>query len=185
MTVTIDPDYATALDVDSWLPTIGEVRAIRFTGADHVREAASLRFNLATESALVINGVTSTTSYVLTTALPPPTQTSVLQAYSTPTVKDSLPPSVFPTDVASSGDIWNELGSLKALFQEGGVQRRRPRRYGVGARSQHCPAHDVLQRLAVGGRRRTVRCRVRARGESPRHSDPGRIRGDSSVRARA
>jgi len=53
MTVRVAAPYASAPDTSGWLPAAGRLRAVHFTGADRHALAGSLRYNLATGTAVV------------------------------------------------------------------------------------------------------------------------------------
>jgi hypothetical protein len=52
-TVTIDAPYASASDIDAWVPSVGTLRSITFTGANGHAHEEQFRYNLATGAGVV------------------------------------------------------------------------------------------------------------------------------------
>lgn len=104
--VTIDAPYAAAPDIDAWVPTVGTLRSITFTGPDAHSHEEAFRYNLATGSGVVADRLAAGDRY---------TVQAVAQPGGVP--RDAAPdgtPTLDPTQdafVASRANQWSAKAS--------------------------------------------------------------------------
>jgi hypothetical protein len=128
-----------------WLPTVGDLESVTFTGADADTERGDFYYNAHTGTAAVVGGVHSGTAYELTAVVPSQPSDAQLAAVR-PGSADVPQPTHVPTAVQDSVQAYTAgvSGSgaklaavLAALRQNGyvshGVGDDRPSRSGHGA----------------------------------------------------
>ncbi len=84
--VKIDLPYASSQDVNPWVPTVGTLRAIEFTGAHAASHDESFRYNLATGTGAVADRLATDDTYRLRAAVPSTTMPKDAAPYGAPTV---------------------------------------------------------------------------------------------------
>ncbi|MBS2964728.1 transglutaminase domain-containing protein [Actinocrinis puniceicyclus] len=141
--ITIARAYASASDIDVWLPTAGSVTSISFTGADTRQLAADLRYNVASASGVVINGLPAATTFTLHTDLTAPTYSAAPPPYGPPDLTDG-----FGAQFASRAATWAKGASgLSAQLQAIATYLRTTGAYSDGGpgETQYLPGHSMFR----------------------------------------
>lgn len=128
-----------------WLPTVGDLESVRFTGPEAARQRTGFFYNRSTGTAALVDGVTEGTRYSLSAVLPDqPTEDELAGARpgtaSVPTprsVPDAVREAVRADADAGTPDGTRLLTALRALQRDGyvshGVGDDRASRSGHGA----------------------------------------------------
>ncbi|SDJ43652.1 Transglutaminase-like superfamily protein [Frankineae bacterium MT45] len=150
--ITIGQAYAAAVDTNSWLPSAGASERISFSGPDADSHADGLRYNLATDSALVVDRVKAGDTYTVDAVLPG----STLPTDAVPFGGTSIDPSVGAFVVAtmnrwapSAGTPWDRLTAIGKYLQTNGYYSE-----GGPGETQYLPGHStgrLTAFLAAGG----------------------------------
>lgn len=142
--ITIGRAYASASDIDVWLPTAGSVTSISFTGADTRQLAADLRYNVASASGVVINGLPAGTTFTLHTDLTAPADPAAAQQpYGPPDLTDG-----YGAQFASRAATWAKGASgLSAQLQAIATYLRTAGAYSDGGpgETQYLPGHSMFR----------------------------------------
>jgi hypothetical protein len=141
--ITIGRAYASASDIDVWLPTAGGVTSISFAGTDTRQLAGDLRYNVASASGVVINGLPAGTSFTLRTDLTAPTDPAAQQPYSAPDLTDG-----YGAQFASRAATWAKgTSGLSAQLQAIATYLRTTGAYSDGGpgESQYLPGHSMFR----------------------------------------
>ncbi|HEX7302651.1 DUF3488 and transglutaminase-like domain-containing protein [Lentzea sp.] len=87
VTIKIEAAYATADELNAWLPTAGRAREIAFTGDRKAGHTENLRYNLATSSGIVADRLREGDTYELRTVLASQGIPDDAQPFGHPTVR--------------------------------------------------------------------------------------------------
>ncbi|MEZ0112318.1 hypothetical protein ABH920_006337 [Catenulispora sp. EB89] len=141
VSVTVGPAYAAAADTDVWLPGAGTVSDIGFAGGDADRLASSVRYNLATSSAIVPGRLHAGDTVVYRTAVDPAPVSSAPQPFDSPPV-DSVSESVIGSRSAvwtkAGTDAWSQLQAAATYLKDTGAYSD-----GGPGETQYLPGHSV------------------------------------------
>ncbi|WP_157749401.1 transglutaminase-like domain-containing protein [Jatrophihabitans sp. GAS493] len=150
--VTIGAAYAAATDTNSWLPSAGATEQVSFSGPDADSHAEELRYNLATDSAIVVDRVKAGDTYTLDAVLPQNT----LPSQATPFGGSTLDPGVGAFVVAamnrwvpSAGSAWDRLTAIANYLRTNGFYSE-----GGPGETQYLPGHStgrLTRFLSPGG----------------------------------
>jgi hypothetical protein len=138
--VRISPAYAQLSDLRSWLPATGETTSINFTGPDATAQAESLRYNLATASGVVTDGLHASDSYTLRAVIPS-AATAQLGPYGRPTLDSSATAFVASWAAQWSGNApstWTQLVNVAAHLRKSGYYSD-----GGAGEEQYLPGHSI------------------------------------------
>lgn len=86
VSIRVEPAYASAEDVNAWLPGAGTVTAVRFAGPGTDGHAEWFRYNLATSSGLVADRLRAGDEYTMDVVLPDTALPQDIQPYGPPTL---------------------------------------------------------------------------------------------------
>jgi hypothetical protein len=89
VSVRVETAYASAEDVNAWLPDTGSVTAVRFAGPAADGHTEWFRYNLATSSGLVADRLRAGDEYTVDVVLPDTTLPPDIQPYGPPTLDPS------------------------------------------------------------------------------------------------
>jgi hypothetical protein len=88
--ITVEPGYAAARDIDAWVPAVGTLRSIDFTGPNAAAHDDGFRYNLATSTGVVADRLAAGDAYTVTGIVPPATKVPADAApYGPPTIDAS------------------------------------------------------------------------------------------------
>lgn len=141
--ITIGRAYASASDIDVWLPTAGSVTAISFAGTDTRQLTGELRYNVASASGVVINGLPAGTTFTLRTDLTAPADPAAQQPYDAPDLTDG-----YSAQFASRAATWAKgTSGLSAQLQAIATYLRTTGAYSDGGpgESQYLPGHSMFR----------------------------------------
>jgi hypothetical protein len=141
VSITIGQAYAAAADTDVWLPGAGTVSSIGFDGGDADRLSSSLRYNLATSSAIVPNGLHAGDTVVYQTAVDAAPTPRDPQPFDSPPV-DSASQTVIGSRSAewtkAGTDTWSQLQAAASYLKDTGAYSD-----GGPGETQYLPGHSV------------------------------------------
>ena len=142
-TVRIGPGYAARTAFGVWLPVVGALRSLEFTGPDATDDARGFRYNLAAETGVIPQGLRPGDTYTFSAAVPAARLTARSQLYS-----GSVPVEA-DTTFAQQATAWAGAGSAYQRLGEIATHLRTEGYYsdgdGADALLYH-PGHNV-QRL--------------------------------------
>ncbi len=144
-TVTIDPAYAATPDLRIWLPSVGEPTRLAFTGPNAAARGESLRFNPATGSALVLDGLAAGDTYRVDAVLPDTSEPTSIGAVGTPTAPAAYTGVVAKYVTTTQGGTGGPLSAVVAVAER--LRTTGAYTDGVGAEATFLPGHS-LGRLA-------------------------------------
>ncbi|WP_194911103.1 transglutaminase-like domain-containing protein [Catenulispora rubra] len=141
VSVTVGPAYAAAADTDVWLPGAGTVSDIGFAGGDADRLASSVRYNLATSSAIVPGRLHAGDTVVYRTAVDSAPAPSAPQPFDSPPV-DSVSESVIGSRSSvwtkAGTDVWSQLQAAATYLKDTGAYSD-----GGPGETQFLPGHSI------------------------------------------
>ncbi|GLZ40413.1 transglutaminase-like domain-containing protein [Actinokineospora sp. NBRC 105648] len=139
--VTIGAAYATAYDVNPWLPTPGTPRAVRFTGPSATGHADSFRFNLATTAGIVTDRLRTGDTYTVDAV----TDVVPLPADPQPFGRPTLSPAAYTFVAAKTGtwtgkatDLGGKLRAVASYLRDNGAFSD-----GGPGETEYLPGHSV------------------------------------------
>ncbi len=88
LTVTVEPAFESAEEVNAWLPSAGRATAISFAGQRAAAHTEQLRYNLATASGIVADRLRAGDRYTVRAVLPSGDVPGDVQPYGRPQVGD-------------------------------------------------------------------------------------------------
>ncbi|PPK70621.1 transglutaminase-like domain-containing protein [Actinokineospora auranticolor] len=139
--VTIGEAYASAVDVNAWLPTPGSPTAVRFTGVTAGTHSDSFRYNLSTTSGIVADRLKTGDTYTVETVVDTVEVPDDPQPYGRP----GLPSSAY-TFVAAKAGTWSgkesnlgtKLKAVAAYLKNNGAYSD-----GGPGETEYLPGHSV------------------------------------------
>ncbi|RLK59776.1 transglutaminase-like domain-containing protein [Actinokineospora cianjurensis] len=139
--VEIGAAYATADDVNAWLPTPGEPTAIRFAGDTAAGHADSFRYNLATTSGIVADRLRTGDKYTVDTIVDTVEVPTDPQPFGRPALEQSAYQFVSAKTGTWAGGATDLGGKLKAVA--GYLRANGAYSDGGPGETEYLPGHSV------------------------------------------
>ncbi|MBM7771508.1 hypothetical protein JOD54_001712 [Actinokineospora baliensis] len=139
--VEIGAAYASADDVNAWLPTPGAPTAIRFAGPSARGHSDSFRYNLATTSGIVADRLRAGDKYTVDTVVDTVEVPDDPQPFSRPTVEQASYQFVAAktgTWTAKTSDLGGKLKAVAAYLRDNGAYSD-----GGPGETEYLPGHSV------------------------------------------
>ena len=154
MTVRIDPAYAAAPDTSGWLPAAGRLTAVHFAGADRHVQTGSLRYNLATGTAVVPHRLRAGDRYTARVLLRSPALPAAARPGGRVRVDPAALAFVQPWVVRWTADVdgpaWAKVRAVAAHLKQGAYSDGGP------GETQFTPGHSAGRLTAFLGGRQLV-----------------------------
>ncbi|GAA2968767.1 transglutaminase-like domain-containing protein [Actinokineospora diospyrosa] len=139
--IEIGAAYATADDVNAWLPTPGAPTAIRFAGTTARGHSESFRYNLATTSGIVADRLRTGDKYTVDTIVDTVEVPADPQPFGRPTVEQSAYQFVTAktgTWAAKASDLGGKLKAVASYLRDNGAYSD-----GGPGETEYLPGHSV------------------------------------------
>jgi hypothetical protein len=139
--VTVEPAYAAAADVNSWLPQAGEVLDVEFHGPRGRELAAGLHYNQSLSAGIVTARLKAGDSYTMNVTFPVAVLPQDVQPAGRPSLTDnarSLLASKVAAWTANTSDLSGRLAAAATYLRENGAYSDG----GVGE-TQYLPGHST------------------------------------------
>jgi hypothetical protein len=141
VTITVDAGYASPTDLRVWLPTVGAVSGVTFSGTDSTRQSGNLWYDAATGSGIVTSGLQPGDTVTVHTNLEQPTLTATDQPYPSGSLTDG-----YQAQFASRAAAWDQ-GATGPIAQVEAIASylRRNGAYSDGGAGQgeYLPGHGI------------------------------------------
>ncbi|MCW2497076.1 transglutaminase domain-containing protein [Jatrophihabitans sp.] len=141
VTVHIAAAYASADDLNAWLPTAGVASSVDFSGSDAGSHDAQFRYNLATGSGIVADRLQSGDSYTVHAVVDAPTLPADAEPFGAPTL-----PASTDSFVSSRADQWSaKIAGVAAQVEAVAKYMRENGAYSDGGpgQGQYLPGHST------------------------------------------
>jgi hypothetical protein len=139
--ITVDAGYASPTDLRVWLPTVGAVSGISFSGTDSTRNSGNFWYDSATRSGIVTSGLQPGDTVTVHTSLDQSTLTATDQPYSSGSLTDG-----YQAQFASRAAAWDQ-GATGSIAQVEAIATylRRNGAYSDGGAGQgeYLPGHGI------------------------------------------